>query len=104
MFTIVVGPPLWWGLLCTCTLCTLGNPALTPQTLQSEAFYDAQKALESFSAGALSPRPPSRPGRGKPPAHSPSPQRLLRFGLGAEVGLGAFGASILALSALGLVP
>jgi len=27
-FAIVVGPPLWWGLLCTCTLCTLGNPAL----------------------------------------------------------------------------
>ena len=29
MFAIVVGPPLWWGLLCTCTLCTLGNPALS---------------------------------------------------------------------------
>ena len=28
MFAIVVGPPLWWGLLCTCTLCTLDNPAL----------------------------------------------------------------------------
>ena len=28
MFAIMVGPPLWWGLLCTCTLCTLGNPAL----------------------------------------------------------------------------
>ena len=28
MFAIVVGPPLWWGLLCMCTLCTLGNLAL----------------------------------------------------------------------------
>ena len=28
MFAIVVRPPLWCGLLCTCTLCTLGNSAL----------------------------------------------------------------------------
>jgi len=25
---LLVGPPMWWGLMCTCTLCTLDNPAL----------------------------------------------------------------------------
>ena len=44
MYAIVVGPPLWWGLLCTCTLCTFGNAALlllvnvVPVSLETEIW------------------------------------------------------------------
>ena len=36
---IMVGPPLWWGLLCTYTLCTLGNPALVLVMIRVAEFW-----------------------------------------------------------------
>ena len=47
MFAIVVGPPMWWGLLCTCTLCTLVNPAvLESAVLEGLGHFDPKFRIQ----------------------------------------------------------
>ena len=53
MFAIVVEPPLWWGLLCTCTLCTLGNPALHLRLIGKLVGDFLLVIIERFSLGAF---------------------------------------------------
>jgi len=47
---LVVGSPMWWGLLCTCTLCTLDNPAL----LVDHFIAHSQVGLYVYSTNCLS--------------------------------------------------